>query len=204
MSVKESIWAFFKGKGLTDEAVAGIMGNVAVESNFSPTAYNYSSGAFGIFQWLGSRYDSLLDYASGRNTSASDLDTQLNYAWEEMQTTEKRTLEAMQSDKYTTAGEYAEAFETTFERSGGQLMDRRKNEAEKIYTEFNGNTAEYTEQPKTYTSNNMGLKWWGDVVRVVLLIGLLLIGVGFVYLAIIKSGTVEKITDIGGVISGNE
>ena len=144
MSVKESVWAFFKSKGLTDEATAGIMGNIAVESNYSPTAINSTSGAFGLFQWLGSRYDSLLDYASGRNTSASDLDTQLNFAWEEMQTTEKRTLEEMQSDKYETAGEYAEVFEAKFERSGGALVDRRKAEAEKAYTEFTGKATEYT------------------------------------------------------------
>ena len=41
------------------------------------------------------------------------------------------------------------------------------------------------------------------MVRVVLLIGLLLMGGGFIYLAIMKSDTVENIKDIGGAISGD-
>ncbi len=44
------IWNYFKSKGYCDEAIAGIMGNISVESSFNPKAEN-SSGYYGICQW---------------------------------------------------------------------------------------------------------------------------------------------------------
>lgn len=203
MSVKENTWSFFKSKGLSDEAVAGIMGNIAVESNYNTTALNSSSGAFGLFQWLGSRQDSLLDYAEEYNASPSDLDIQLDFAWEELNTTEKRTLDALQSNKYNTASEYAIVFEDKFERSGGALLDRRKEEAEKAYSEFNGTVFKYVDT--NTTKNNIGLKWWGDVVRILIIIGLLLVAVVFIYVGIMQIDGVPNIKDkIKEVQHGNE
>lgn len=37
MSVASTIWSFFKGKGLNDFAIAGIMGNLNAESALKPT-----------------------------------------------------------------------------------------------------------------------------------------------------------------------
>lgn len=198
--VKQNVWAFFKEKGLSDEAVAGIMGNVALESNFDSTATNKSSGAFGLFQWLGSRYNELVEYATNRKTMVSDVDTQLNFAWEEMKTTHKSTLEAMESDKYTTPSEYAEVFEKKFEKSGGQGLEQRIQYAEEIYSEFKGTNYDYqkvTMLDVAAGDKNLGLKWWGDVVRVVLLIGLILTGVIFLYIAIMSLGN-------GGEDNGNK
>ena len=190
MSVKQNIWAFFKEKGLSDEAVAGIMGNVAVESNYSSTAENESSGAFGLFQWLGSRYYDLVSYAQKTGNMVSDVDTQLNFAWYEMQTTEKKTLEALQSNKYSSPSEYAEAFDRLYERSEGTTVERRQEEAEKAYSEYTGKEYDYEKvlMIDEAKGGSLGLKWWGDVVRIVLLIGLILTGVIFLYLAIMSFG----------------
>ena len=65
---------FFIEKGLTEEQVAGILGNACLESGFNLDAKNSTSTSTGLFQWLNSRWPS--DWS---------LDTQLNHAWEEMQ-----------------------------------------------------------------------------------------------------------------------
>ena len=51
-AVKEYMWKFFLNAGFSEYAVAGILGNVYVESNkrFDPCAVN-SSGYYGLFQW---------------------------------------------------------------------------------------------------------------------------------------------------------
>lgn len=72
--VMNSVHDFFIDKGLTEEQVAGILGNACLESGFNLNAKNSSSSSTGLFQWLNSRWPS--DWS---------LDAQLNHAWEEMQ-----------------------------------------------------------------------------------------------------------------------
>ena len=71
----ETMYAFFSDKGLTDEQIAGVLGNAALESGFNLEAKNSTSTAKGLFQWLDSRYPS--DWS---------LETQLEHAWNEMET----------------------------------------------------------------------------------------------------------------------
>lgn len=65
---------FFASKGLGEEQIAGILGNMCLESGFVIDAKNPDSSATGLFQWLSSHYPS--DWS---------IETQLNHAWEEMQ-----------------------------------------------------------------------------------------------------------------------
>ena len=65
---------FFASKGLGEEQIAGILGNMCLESGFVIDAKNPNSSATGLFQWLSSHYPS--DWS---------IETQLNHAWEEMQ-----------------------------------------------------------------------------------------------------------------------
>lgn len=107
------IWKFFKGKGLNNFAVAGIMGNLYAESGLKPTnlqnsyerklgysdesytkavdndAYldfvNDSSG-YGLAQWTySSRKRDLLAYAKSHSKSIGDLNMQLDFLWKELQ-----------------------------------------------------------------------------------------------------------------------
>lgn len=71
----ETMYAFFSEKGLTDEQIAGVLGNAALESGFQLEIKNPNSTAKGLFQWLDSRYP-----------ESWDLETQLNHAWNEMET----------------------------------------------------------------------------------------------------------------------
>ena len=129
---QKTIWNFYKKKGLSDEAVAGIMGNIEAESGYNTSAINSSSGAVGLFQWLGSRKDGLYEYAESRGESVTDLNTQLEYSWKELTSSEKNTLAALKSDDYSSASEFAAAFEKLFERSGGSNVEKRQQYAENI------------------------------------------------------------------------
>lgn len=71
----ETMYAFFSEKGLTDEQIAGVLGNAALESGFQLEIKNPTSTAKGLFQWLNSRYP-----------ENWELETQLNHAWNEMET----------------------------------------------------------------------------------------------------------------------
>ncbi|MDO4781260.1 MAG: phage tail tip lysozyme [Candidatus Saccharibacteria bacterium] len=59
----EKIWGFLKANGLSDEQVAGIMGNMKAESGFSPTrqevGHTFPAGGWGLAQWTGVRRDAI-------------------------------------------------------------------------------------------------------------------------------------------------
>lgn len=108
-----TIWQFFKGKGLNDFAVAGIMGNLYAESGLNPcnlqntyekklgysdTAYTaavdsgaygnfvHDSAGYGLCQWTyWSRKEALLSYARSVQKSIGDLTMQLEFMWKELQ-----------------------------------------------------------------------------------------------------------------------
>lgn len=108
-----TIWNFFKGKGLNDYAVAGIMANIYAESGFKPTNLQNSyekklgytddsytaavdsgaytnfikdSAGYGLAQWTyWSRKEALLEYARSVGKSIGDLGMQLDFMWKEMQ-----------------------------------------------------------------------------------------------------------------------
>jgi hypothetical protein len=139
----ERMWNFFKNKGLSDFAVAGILGNARWESSFNPTARGKGMGpggsdAIGIFQWGETeRWKDLVNWAKSKNLNPWDYDTQLQFAWHEMQTTEKATIPAIQAA--TSASEAAEKFRSVYERSRN-TEQRRKDAAEGYYKQYKGKT----------------------------------------------------------------
>lgn len=139
----ERMWNFFKNKGLSDFAVAGIMGNARWESTFNPTARGKGMGpggsdAIGIFQWGETdRWKNLVNWATSQNLNPWDYDTQLKFAWHEMQTSESGTIPALQGA--TSASDAAEKFRAVYERSK-QTEQRRKDAAEGFYQQYKGKT----------------------------------------------------------------
>ena len=100
---EEKTWNYFKGKGLSDKQVAGIMGNIADESHFDPEIMQvngkdskdpYDAGdlGWGIIQWSGngttgrSTGDKVKKMYDGSGVSGNvyDLGTQLNMVWQHM------------------------------------------------------------------------------------------------------------------------
>lgn len=192
-SNKEIIEQYLRGKGLNDKAIAGVMGNIQQESNFSTTATNSSSGAYGLFQWLGSRKTALQKYATQKGTTTDNIYTQLDFFWQELNTSEKKSLNVLTNSDYNTPSEYAIAFEKSFERSGGSGNANRQKYAESIYKNLSGGTIVTDSIIKTDKNNDVGLKWWGDIVNVVFAILLLVGGVIFIGLAVTSSSTGKDI-----------
>lgn len=82
-STQAQIYNFFKSKGYTDSAIAGIIGNFVQESGLNPKSEN-SIGAFGLAQWLGPRRRALEAFAKSKGKSASDISVQLEFAHKEL------------------------------------------------------------------------------------------------------------------------
>lgn len=106
------IWTFFHAKGLNDYAIAGLMGNLYIESALRPNnlqnsfekklgmtdkgytmAVNngtyknfvHDKAGYGLAQWTWwSRKQALLYYAQKSVASIDDLNVQLNFLWEEL------------------------------------------------------------------------------------------------------------------------
>lgn len=75
-------WNFFKAKGLSDVAVASILGNFQQESGINPKSGYGTDGPYGIAQWLGSgRWKELKKKYPGHEW---ELLYQLKYAWLEL------------------------------------------------------------------------------------------------------------------------
>ena len=175
---KNIVQTFLQSKGLNNKAIAGVMGNIQQESNFDTTNTNKTSGAYGLFQWLGVRKNNLMQYAKDAGSSASDINTQLDFFWHELETTEKKSMAVLTESKFSTASEYAVAFEKSFERSGGSALGKRKSYAEAFYSHMNNSESiDISDYKPTGKSNNIGLVWWGDVVKVVLILLLIVLGV---------------------------
>ena len=136
-SIESQIWSFLKSKGLSDNAVAGIMGNMQAESNYNPKAVN-SIGASGLVQWLGSRKTNLMKFSQNKGTNWQDTQTQLEFLWKELNSTEKSTLASLQKGDNLSAQQHAVNFEKLFERSGGALMQRRQSSAVEALNKFKG------------------------------------------------------------------
>lgn len=89
--ISEQVWNYFRSAGFTEEATAGIMGNLMAESGMDPTEIqNGGAGpAAGISQWenynLGTeRWKELSDFAESQGKPWTDLKCQLDFILLEM------------------------------------------------------------------------------------------------------------------------
>ena len=111
-------------------AASGIVGNLFTESNLNPTAPGDHGTSFGLAQWHNARWNNLIDYAKSNNMNHKTMDTQLNFLWHELNTSEKKALYAIQNSQ--SAKEAARNFAYKFERMKAYNI-QRENNAEKIF-----------------------------------------------------------------------
>ena len=142
MSNEEYVYTFFKKKGLSNEAISGIMGNLHIETGgtFSTKALNKNENAYGIAQWRKSRRTGLEAYAKSTGQAVDSIKTQTEYIWRELNTTEKRVLTSLQSSGKTPA-EYAEIFDTMYERSDGSTLKSRQKYADEYYNKYSNSSS---------------------------------------------------------------
>lgn len=134
---EQKTWNFFAGKGLTDQQIAGIIGNLMVEApGIDPTTQQGGGGpGRGIAQWtVTERWQTLIDWADGRDIWS--LDTQLDFIWHEFETTEKSSYEALK--KTTTIEDATNTFLTKYERAGVPHLEARIAAANEAFGKYSG------------------------------------------------------------------
>lgn len=151
---KEQIWSFLKSKNLSDEAAAGIMGNMDKETGgtFLPDAVN-GIGCSGVVQWCFGRNDAMRAAAQAQGKDWNCLDFQLDYIWYEMtETSESQVMEPLKGA--SSAGEAANIFHDYYERSNTATGENlgRDTRAETAYTQFTGKTS--TSNPSNSTQGS--------------------------------------------------
>ena len=92
---KKKAMEFFQSKGLSAHAAAGIVGNLLQESKLNTKAVGDGGKALGIAQWHPDRQKGLKELAKKRGTDIYDLNTQLEYVWQELNGNYKSSLEGL-------------------------------------------------------------------------------------------------------------
>lgn len=115
-----TVLAFFKNKGLSEAQARGILGNLMQESRGDHSIVNKHSGAYGLAQWLGPRKQTLM----AKYGSNPTLEQQLEFIWEELNTTEKRAKQKLLET--TNVADATRSFAQYYERPGKNEMNIEK------------------------------------------------------------------------------
>lgn len=128
---------FFINKGLTKDQAKGIVGNLLHESGGRSDILEGgkrgeltvgSGKGYGLAQWTDkSRQQGLADFAKSRGTKTSDVNTQLEYIWKELNEKESKALSALR--KTTNVKDATEVFMNLYERPGVKALQSRLKHA---------------------------------------------------------------------------
>lgn len=174
------IWDFFKAKGFTEYAIAGLMGNLYAESglsqinlqntgntklgmtdieytnavdNESYTNFIKDSQGYGLAQWTyWTRKQNLLNFAKSKKKSIGDLNMQLEFLYQELSTSYKQ-----QVDKINKAASVLEASNVIlkeFEKPADQsttVQNKRASYGQNYYDKYASKTV--TSTPSIPTSS---------------------------------------------------
>lgn len=78
--VQKAFWNYFISKGYSEQSVAGMMGNVHIESGgFNLSAVESNGEGIGLIQWSYGRKKAFLNYAIANNTAWNTLGIQLSF-----------------------------------------------------------------------------------------------------------------------------
>lgn len=132
---QEKAFNYFVDQGLTPEQSAGIVGNLIQESGVDPKSNQPGGPGRGIAQWSeGERWETLKSFASDKGEDPESLGLQLDFLWNEFQTTENAAFKAIKAaDSIEDA---TVAFSRQFERCGICHDDKRINYAKQVLAKF--------------------------------------------------------------------
>lgn len=155
------------GYGASVYVIAALAGNAWRESHINPTLQQLGGGAFGIFQWDGTRREALLSWLSDNGYESTDPNGQMQYLivegdWQGTYGGISSLDEFMQSDS-TDIAMLTTAFCTCWERPGVPALDERIQFANKAleYIQDNANDTSITTwetEPMYYLSEAQALK----------------------------------------------
>ena len=126
---REEVLQALLSRGVPQHIAQGMLGNISVESGFNPGINEInptvpgSRGGFGLFQHTGPRRRALEAFAQQSGRPLGNIDTQVDFALQELGTTESRAGRALSAT--TTAEEAARVFSEQFLRPGVPHLDRR-------------------------------------------------------------------------------
>lgn len=118
---------FFKNKGLTPEQSAAIAGNFMIESSLNTGAVgdkHLATPSEGLGQWRGNRLAGLKAFAQSKGKDYRDLNTQLEFTWKELNSSENGALKALMQTKDVVSA--SRAFAHKYERMAKYSPDREK------------------------------------------------------------------------------
>ncbi len=155
------IWNYFKYKGLSDAATAGILGNIQAESGMDPGIVEMGSGiGYGLIQWSFGRRTALEQAAAAQGVDPSNIQFQLEYLWNESvdpNSSYGKELSAAGFYDTNSPSDAAYIFHKIVERSADSaaaIKNNRCNTAEQWYNKFKGTSA--GEVGEAIVSNNSG------------------------------------------------
>ena len=177
----QRIWKFFKSKGWTDEGVAALMGNLDKESTLRPVQLqgdladsnrtksmkyvaeadknkrNFTRGqiGFGIAQWTTpDRKENLWNYAQSKGKSVGDLDTQLEFLNDELETKYKGVVAELKNTKDvgSAAVTVLKKFEVARDRNLKSEQEDRASRAMGWYKTYAGKELESESSTETASS----------------------------------------------------
>ena len=139
----EKVFNFLKGAGFTDQAAAGVIGNLMQESGVNPKSKQLGGGpGRGIMQWgtgpgSGGRWDALVAWAASSGKDPWSLDTQVEWMMKEM-----RSYGTFNRIKGVTDVKKAVViFESEMEKAGVPNYPRRYQYAADALASFGGGKA---------------------------------------------------------------
>ena len=164
MANEETIWNYFKAKGLSDYGVAGLMGNFFAESGLSPTNLQNSyekklnmtdaeytaavdngsykdfvtdKAGYGLAQWTyWSLKEKMLNYAQSVGKSIGDLGMQLDFMYSEL-IRNQHILKALETA--TSVRQASDVMLLQYERPADQsvsVQEKRAAYGQEYYSRF--------------------------------------------------------------------
>lgn len=154
-SIEEQVWNFFVKEGFTDEATAGIMGNLYNESYLDPTCDEPASGGIACFEKSTGNFASMQEYAASKGKDWTDLQCQLEYLLNQLPETFDTYTglspyyygtgewcwwpEAMTLDEFkqlTDVDKATEIFCRVYERPSIARVERRQGSSREYYDKY--------------------------------------------------------------------
>ena len=169
----ETIWDWLtKEQGLSNQAAAGIMGNIQQECNFNPHAYQDGEDkdeapagtwrGYGLCQWTESRCDNLRSFAAERGGSSGDLMIQLEFMKTEATTGYNGGGRPGVWDKVAAAGSPEEASKIWAEEFEGCGVDGARHDfAVDIFNKQGKGIINQSSGSKGGSSGSSGTKYGG-------------------------------------------
>ena len=128
------ICKYLRGKGVPDMTIAAICGNIFGESGYLPEAVEGNGEGHGICQWSFGRKLALYAYAKEKDKAWTDINLQLDFLWNEIESDYAATFEATKAQ--TSVREATIMWHDGFEKSLAGCGQNRIDEAERVYAEL--------------------------------------------------------------------